>query len=130
MQELEQLVIRWQGMAAALRRQDPAAAEAVDLCANELDEALQSRHVLWGKVEALAERVLAEPRGDRAQLGEQAARLLRDHVAGENVDDLMHHWAEEWDALTGESYRGTPAPCTRHRCTLGAGHDGECHDGH
>lgn len=45
----------------------------------------------------------------RARLAEKAARLLRDHVAGENVDDLMHHWADEWDALTGESHRGTPA---------------------
>jgi hypothetical protein len=35
----------------------------------------------------------------RAELAEQAARLLRNHVAGENVDDLMHYWADEWDAI-------------------------------
>lgn len=54
----------------------------------------------------------------RAQLTEQAARLLRDHVAGENVDDLMHHWADEWDALTGASYRDDVSD---HDCKPGCG---------
>jgi len=35
--------------------------------------------------------------GYRLRLLEDAARLLRNHVAGENVDDLMHYWADKWD---------------------------------
>ena len=46
----------------------------------------------------------------RAELAERAARLLRNHVAGENVDDLMHYWADEWDAVTGEPYDTSERP--------------------
>lgn len=44
---------------------------------------------------------------DRAALTERAARLVRDYVAGENVDELMHQWVDDWDSATGESYRAS-----------------------
>ncbi len=44
--------------------------------------------------------------GERQQLLEEAARLLRNHVAGENVDDPMHYWADNWDALPPEPTNG------------------------
>lgn len=45
---------------------------------------------------------LAPAGHERAALAEQAARLLRNHVAGENVDDPMHQWADEWDHVVAQ----------------------------
>jgi len=45
---------------------------------------------------------LAPAEHERAALAEQAARLLRNHVAGENVDDPMHQWADEWDHVVAQ----------------------------
>lgn len=65
--------------------------------------------VLRALIEA-SEAVPAEPgQAGKTELSLRAARLLRNHVAGENVDELMHQWADDWDAVTGEPYDATPA---------------------
>ncbi len=86
------------------------------LTAEELDdlEALARRaQKRAGGVVALApaeaQRLLAAARqlpaaseeAERQALLEKAAKLLRNHIAGENVDDLMHYWADEWDHTEG-----------------------------
>jgi hypothetical protein len=100
----------------ALREKRELEKELSDVCdvlyntgATRGDALTRARRAVASYHEHINEQVELEERlaSERAgrELGNRAAKLLRDHVAGENVDDLMHYWADDWDA------RGaTPAP--------------------